>query len=124
MENKLNCDWDVDCSVRINDVLDVRTIKRTDRWYQKCLSSFVFKFDNTGVEIWCGTQSKKIEAVDMTRFLVKRLYEIQMDGIVLDYFLTTFEDSYPIDETSTQYFRFLYCAESGKSVFKYEVIEK
>ncbi len=124
MGSEIDLDWDVDCLVRINDVLDVRTIKSNNGWYQKCLSSFVFKFDNTGVEIQCGTQSKKIEAADMPRFLVKQLYEVQMDGIVLDYFLTTFEDSYPSDETSTQYFRFLYCAKSNKSVFKYEVIEK
>jgi hypothetical protein len=115
--------WDVDCAVRIDDVLEVRTRKTKDGFYQKDMSDFCFKFDETGVTICCGKSCKKIEAKDMPRFFVKRAYETQLNGIVLDYFLTTFEDSYVDVESEYECFRFMYCKESDKSVFQYESIK-
>ena len=117
--------WDVDCSVRIDDVADVRSVRKgKDGMYVKSVEPIIFKFDETGATISCEDSLKKIEVKDMPHFLAKYNYEVQLDGIVLDYFLTTFEDSFMNEkESAKQLFRFRYCKESGKSSFSYDAQE-
>lgn len=118
MEND-TLSWDIDCSVDIDDILRVRARGLTGQ----SIDRLCFCFDGTGAKLWCGTKEKHVATADLPRFFCATgaTYETQLDGVVMDYFLSAYEDN--DDGDSLSVLRFFY-SRAGRTALQYETLPR
>jgi len=117
MENK---EYDVDSSVvSIDDIIEIRKFFNTDGTKSVSMEPIRLTFDKGGVTVSCVGNVFRISCRESEHHKVKCAYEMQLDGAILDAYLTMFEYTYAMRSVGDpdHHLRVFYCKESGQSGF-------
>ena len=123
-----NEEYDVDSCVRIADIRGVRNTEKINGHWMHSTETLHFIFDEGGITIKCGNNVSRIACKGSPHHKAKCAYATELDGGVLDGFLTAFAYTYNlksiVDEKqiSMHYLRFFYSKERGECGFRHVLL--